>query len=523
MNNWMKSLFQDRLWLVVLVILAVLVILLRLPSLEQPFDNDSGANAYHARLIVRGEPLYGTHHPTHHLPGVYYTYALAFLIFGDSLWAIKFFLLLWTLATAFLIYRLGKLVTDSELVGFLAALFYVILSAHVQLAGTSAETELFANLPRVAAILILIYLVKKERSGWQFVWVGFFAAVAFLYKAVYLTPLVIAGYLLLLDWWRRRKEPGLFQTTLKRSLWIGAGFGAGFLLVAFYFWSLGLLPRFFQVFTHGQEYVNFRIAVSANYPPQYRDYWLLFPVYGLAQNNVVLLGYSGLGMVTLFLYKPWRTAETTSLVVWYLVSIVQASITRVLFYHYFILIIPPLAILAAIFITGLTLLLKNKMPFAPKIAAALALVILLVVPLAVSVDKNYDYYYHFVRYKLGQQTFEEFLLQGWPEEGRRLVQVQTVADYIKEQTSPEDRIYYWSGNMQLYYLADRRCSVDIIWPIHVNSVMERERIYGPTTKYIILGRSNNLREYPDWLTQNVEQLYVEETEIDGQKIFRRRE
>jgi len=114
-------------------------------------------------------------------------------------------------------------------------------------------------------------------------------------------------------------------------------------------------------------------------------------------------------------------------------------------------------------------------------------------------------------------------LKGWPEEGRKLVQVQAVADYIEEHTSPEDRIYYWSGNMQLYYLADRRCPVDIIWPIHVNAIKNREKIYGPDTKYIILGRSNNLREYPDWLSQNVEHLYFEETEIDGQKIFRRKE
>jgi hypothetical protein len=47
--------------------LSVVVAALRLPSLELPSDNDSGSFAYRARLIARGEPLYGTHHTAHQL------------------------------------------------------------------------------------------------------------------------------------------------------------------------------------------------------------------------------------------------------------------------------------------------------------------------------------------------------------------------------------------------------------------------------------------------------------------------
>jgi len=89
------------------VALALLVILLRTPSLEQPFHNDCGAIAYHARLILRGEPLYGTHHPAHHTPAVYYAYALAFLLLGDSVLAVKLLLVVWIYATAYLMFRLG--------------------------------------------------------------------------------------------------------------------------------------------------------------------------------------------------------------------------------------------------------------------------------------------------------------------------------------------------------------------------------------------------------------------------------
>jgi len=36
----------------ILGLLGLLVIFLRFPSLELPFDNDNGSDAYHARLIL---------------------------------------------------------------------------------------------------------------------------------------------------------------------------------------------------------------------------------------------------------------------------------------------------------------------------------------------------------------------------------------------------------------------------------------------------------------------------------------
>ena len=104
--------------LYVIIGLAILVSILRLPTLEEPFDIDSGANAYHARLIFRGEPLYSTHHTAHHLPGVYYTYVLAYMIFGDSIWSVKIFLIPWTILTAFFIYKIGFRLRDN-ITGFL--------------------------------------------------------------------------------------------------------------------------------------------------------------------------------------------------------------------------------------------------------------------------------------------------------------------------------------------------------------------------------------------------------------------
>ena len=85
--------------------------------------------------------------------------------------------------TAYLLYRLGVSVMDRA-TGLLAALFYVILSSHVLLYGTTAEIELFANLPRIAAFLVLMHLTTRQAAAWKFVFVGLLSAVAFLFKAV---------------------------------------------------------------------------------------------------------------------------------------------------------------------------------------------------------------------------------------------------------------------------------------------------------------------------------------------------
>jgi hypothetical protein len=88
--------------------LVILIVIIRLPSLEEPLDNDSGAAAFHARQMLRGEPLYGNFHPTHHLPGIFYTFKIAFELFGDNQIAPKLILLFWFIACAWLLYLLGR-------------------------------------------------------------------------------------------------------------------------------------------------------------------------------------------------------------------------------------------------------------------------------------------------------------------------------------------------------------------------------------------------------------------------------
>ena len=80
---------------------------------------------------------------------------------------------------------------------------------------------------------------------------------------------------------------------------------------------------------------------------------------------------------------------------------------------------------------------------------------------------------------------------------------------------------YWSGDVQIYYLADRRCPIDTLFPSQIELTEPHQRIFVPQTKYIIVGDSYMVTR-PDWLYPELaENGYELETIIEGQEIYRR--
>ena len=513
------SLHINKRWLCLLVVFLI-AILLRLPALEMPIDNDGGARAYHARLILAGEPLYGTHHTGHHLPAIYYTYAAALALFGDSAWSIQFLLLLWTLPTLYFLYRLAYEVTDDEGTAVLATLFYAILSAHLQLWGQTAETELFANLPRITAVWLLVVLLKRQKPAWHYVGVGLLAVLAFLYKAVYLSPLMLAGFALLIMWQRKRKELAGAKWLWQRFGWLAAGFVAGLLPVAVYFASQGLWDRLLLVFTLGQSYgadnaLSPEVASGA-------VRWLLYPLlplFGLAVNNAALLIFSLAGALLIFINASSRQTPLLWLGLWYLLSFVEAGINLELFAHYYLLIAPPLAVLAAWLLRKLykDILAAKNMRMATAVFGTL-----FVIALVISAWENSNYAQNYLRYKMGQATLHEFVEQGWPGFGERLTRVARLADYVSSRTQPDDQLYYWSEDVQLYYLINRRPPIDMIWPIDIVASGPPQRILESQTSYIIVDERREPTP-PDWLTAALATEYSLEAHFEEQLVYRRLE
>ncbi len=514
------KIMQDKHWLVLLVLF---ILLLRLPSLDLPFTNDGGAQAYHARLIVQGEPLYSTHHTGHHLPAVYYTYALAFWLFGDNTQSVKVMVFFWVLSTTYTIYRLGTLLV-SRGTGLLAAIFYAVLTSQRSVMGPTGEIELFANLPRTAAILVLLQLTSaypvvahQAKLWWKFALIGGLSALAFLFKPVYLSPLAMAGCVLLVQLWQNRTSPGIWRAFIIRGLWLGAGFLGVLLVVTAYFAWLGLLPRLALVITIGRKYVDLRnTGSSLGYLP------LLFPVVALFRANVLLLAFSSVAMVMLILGQGRKPLLLFYILIWYVLSFGESLVTHIYFAHYYLILLPPTALLAAWMVIKVYSSLKRIQPATWPIAEGV-LAALLLAALALGIRQEFNHYAKYLRYKLGRGTYEDFVLSGEPVTDRGTLIAEELARYLQERTTPDDYIYYWSSHVEFYYLANRRAPIDIIWPRYAEATGSYRRIFTPQTKYVVLGQvfAGDVGTTPTWLYEEVAKAYTLETIIEAQKIYRR--
>ena len=505
-----------------LLALTLLVILLRLPFVEQPFDNDSAANAYHARLILRGEPLYGSHHPIHHLPGVYYVYALILRLLGDSTASLKIGLMLWQVVTMWLLYYLAKFLHGQRL-AILAALFYSFLSADIYLLGMTAETELFVNLPRIASIFALLYLRHKQAPAWQFSLVGFLGVICFWFKAIYLSTFILA---ILIEFEAR---PFSLTKTTQRLIWVGVGALAGAVPVVAYFATQGLLTDLGQVFTFGQRYVSTNTCITTT--DLFSPIWLFYPAIGFTNYNIVLFVLSLCGGFMLIKRRNHPDLVLLKYIAyWYLLAYAEALPARMYRPYYFQLIIPPLALVAAWFLLDLYQLFRQLLP---KRAVYGALGGLTLWAIGITTYHNFNYYAHYAAYRLGQETFATFITDGFAQPNYNLLELADLAQYIQNHTTPEDYVYYWSGDVQLYYLADRHAPTKVIWVCYLGTMESAQQIFIPQTKYIVIPQkvfaaprqpataSPSYHALPVWFDEYLLRDFTLETTLHEQQIYRR--
>ena len=509
-------------WILGLLLL-LLVILVRLPSIPQPFDNDSGASAYHAQLILQGEPLYGTHHPGHVLPGIYYTYAFVFSLFGKNTQALKIFLIGWVWVNSWLMFQIGKRVKDWP-AGVFAAIFFILASASTAVAGDTGETEMFANLPITLTIWLGIELIRKRSHPLAFTLVGISGAISFLYKPVYISSLAsicLGLFLFHLMEYSRKSWLELAQKAIAILLGVLLVFG----LVIAYFTSVGFLSRFLLAITLGSEYIS-----QTNTVPFYFTF-LIAPIL-LARANImiVLLGIYGAIRQSVTLPQTLKSDRNSGIIsitilLWLITSIVAAGFSKLSFPHYSLLALPPLALLSSIEISTLFI---NFQPnqFVLTSRKVLIGIALLLAVLITSIFSARDYIGGFLRYSASQISLEEFVSEDTMMGIDRINAVH-IAEYIQTHTNLDDYIFNWTDEAEIYFLSGRRSSSDSILPIYISRLGPPERVFTAKPKYILVGRVLMTGIYfdrnviPNWLLEELTKSYQLETTLGNHQIYRR--
>jgi len=157
-----------------LVLILILVILLRLPSLFEPFTyGDEGVYLTLGQAIRRGSILYRNIHDNKP-PLLYLIAALA-----GSFSYFRLILFLWSLATIYFFKKLAELLFKQEKGVITATLTFTILTSIHTFEGNVANAE---NFLIGTSILGFYLLLSQKKAFWKFLLAGFFFSLSTLFK-----------------------------------------------------------------------------------------------------------------------------------------------------------------------------------------------------------------------------------------------------------------------------------------------------------------------------------------------------
>src|SRR5208282_2119830 len=319
---------------------------------DMPLERDEGEYAYSGQLLLQGIPPYKLAYNMK-LPGIYLAYAATMAAFGETPSALHLGLLLVNAITVFLLYFLTSTLFG-RLAALVAACTYALLSTSTSVMGFEAHATNFVVLPALASIFLLLLALRSEHpsrnsgvppaveqiSHSLFLWLlfssGLLSGIGFLMKqhgAFF--ALFCLFYLLWTDW--KKKTPRMILgdvailasgTLLPYLVSCCLLYRAG-VFSQFWFWTVSYANEYSKVGTHRAIRAfldNSRTVVTPALP-----LWLLAAV-GLSavfwsqsarRNSVFICGFLLFSFLSLCPGAYFRP-------------------------HYFVLLLPAIAIFAAI-------------------------------------------------------------------------------------------------------------------------------------------------------------------------------
>jgi 4-amino-4-deoxy-L-arabinose transferase-like glycosyltransferase len=313
--------------------IVLLTIVIRLPSLQHPQAiDDEAPYSVVANEIVDGGRLY-IDALDRKPPLLFWTYAAVFALAGKYNWvALHTVALLWTLGTMAGLYSIGRQLFNRE-TGLVAALLYGVFQSWAVAKNLAFNGEMLMNLPLVWAWSIA-FRAGSSRLRPELFGAGILLCAGFLLKQPAAIAALPTGIYLLLPSYRTSR--GITKSiSLVHAAILTAGFFATLGLVAIVLARQAVLREaFYWTFTnHDIPHV----------------FWETGILHTLAFIGACLPLVVGAGMAFRDRNGLWarRKAERTALLGLLIASIIGAAAGARFYPHYYIQLVPPLALLAA--------------------------------------------------------------------------------------------------------------------------------------------------------------------------------
>ncbi len=424
-TSWLRSP-----WLPVLLII-VLTAAIRVRLLSFPLERDEGEYAYAGQLILQGIPPYDLAYNMK-LPGTYVAYALLMAVFGQTTEGIHAGLLVINAAAIVLMFLLGRRLFD-PVAGVVAAGSYAVVSVSPAVMGTAAHATHFVVLAALGGTVLLLKAIDNGRIG-TLLGSGFLFGLAFVMKqhGIFF-PVFGAVYLV----WRLLLERPLDRRkAMTRVAAFAASAALPFGLTCLVLWWAGVFDRFwFWTFSYAHAYVSIIPLESATGV-------LLTRLQRQLSANTPIWILAGIGLPLAFWRKNPCGHRPVFMAVFLVFSFLAISPGFYFREHYFILLLPAVALLVAVALGALDRKGRAWLPYAVFAAAAL-----------VSVFQQRAFYFEMTPLQACRAVYD---LNPFPE-------AVVVGKYINEHTAPDARIAVLGSEPEIYFHARRRSATGYIY------------------------------------------------------------
>ena len=407
------------------IILAFLILILRLPSLFEPcWYGDEGIYLTLGQGVRQGQMLYRDIHDNKP-PLLYLLAAVA----GNVFW-FRFILLLWMLATTLLFFKLVEEIFPKKTrIQSLLTITFVVLTSIPAFEGNIANAEIFF----IGLIIAGFWTFLKKKHFWA----GFLLGLSFLFKS---PPLFDFGALVVFSLLAAFNQKDLKNSLKRVILPMVGGFLLPLLITIIYYSSKGILPHYIKS------------AFLLNLP--YLSSW------GSSRGSILDSGLFQRGLILLALLvsafwqrkKLLRRPLVLLAFLWLSFSLFGALLPGRPYPHYLIQVFAPLLILLAVMIVNFSFLIKEKILF-------ILILPIFLIPLSFWAYDFYayptlDYYQNFAQFTLGQKDKDEYYC--WFDD--RVNRNYQLARFIKDTVPENERIFVW-GNEPCVYALSRHLPV----------------------------------------------------------------
>ena len=408
----------------------VLVVCVRIRLLDVPLERDEGEYAYTGQLMLQGIPPFRLS-SNMKLPGTDAAYALSLAVFGQTASGVHRGLLIVNLGTITLLFFLGRRLFG-EAAGWVAAACYALLALGTGVLGTSAHASHFVVLPALAATLLLLRWNDSHRMATLF-WSGLLYGLAVVMKQPGALFAVFGALYLL--WTGRRHLRSGWRTVLLR---LGVFALAGCLPLAMtclILWRAGVFPRFwFWTVTYGLAYSSV-IPLAGGVQIFFRT------IPQVISPNWARWILGGAGLVLAWSKKPTRASAlfATTFLAFSFLAVCPGFYFRE---HYFILVLPAVALLAGAGVAAA----------GEHLSGALPVIIFAGVIIISAIPQRY-FFFHIGDVELSRRLYGA---NPFPE-------AVAVADYVKNHSSSDARVAVLGSEPEIYFYAQRHSATDYIY------------------------------------------------------------